>query len=142
MVTLTHSTESQSAKTIQRNWHLIDVKEKILGRTVAEVVSYLMGKHKANYAPYLDMGDYVVIINAKNVRLSGKKEKTKTYSKFSGYPGGLSVVSFQQLMLKNPVEIVRHAVAGMLPKNKLRDKRLGRLKIYPNDVHPYGAKLK
>lgn len=142
MVKLTTSTKSISEKDIKRQWHLIDLKRKVLGRSIAEIVKLLMGKNKSNYAPYLDMGDYVVVINAKNLVITGKKAKTKTYSRYSGYPSGLRVVSFEQQMMKDPAQIVVHAVTGMLPKNKLRKKRLTRLYVFTDDNHPYENELK
>lgn len=88
------------------------------------------------------MGDYVVVINAKDVILSGKKEKNKEYTSYSGYPGGLKRITFEELKKKKPEEIIRHAVSGMLPKNKLREKRLRRLFVFADDKHPYEEKLK
>ncbi len=141
MFNLTQSTKSIKEKDIKREWHLIDLSGKILGRSVSEISKFLQGKHKVNYVPYLDMGDYVVVINVKKVSLTGKKTSDKVYSYFSGYPGGLRQVHFSDLMEKNPVEIVRHAVSGMLPKNKMRQKRLARLYIFPDGKNPYQDKF-
>ena len=141
MVQLTQSTKSVSEKNIKRNWHLIDVKGKILGRAVPEATKLLQGKHKLDYTTYLDSGDYVVIINAKYVVVTGKKPRTKLYTSYSGYPGGLKSIRFEELLKKNPSAVIRHAVSGMLPKNKLRDKRLSRLFVYPDEKHPYKNKF-
>ncbi len=142
MVSLTKSTKPIKEKDIKRTWHLVDVKDQILGRTVTEISKLLQGKHKPSYATYLDMGDFVVVINAKFIKVTGKKEKEKVYTSYSGYPGGLKKITFDKLIKKNPKELLRHAVSGMLPKNKLRDRRLARLFIYPDDRHPYKGKFK
>lgn len=141
MTQLTQSTKSISAKAIQRNWHLVDVKGKIVGRMIPRIAELLQGKHKVNYAPYIDNGDFVVVINAAKVKFSGKKLLSKVYSHYSGYPSGLKQVTAGQLLEKNPKRIVHEAVAGMLPKNKLRDRRMARLFIYPEDAHPYKSKF-
>src|SRR3989344_1137136 len=140
MVSLTQSTKSVKEKEIKRNWHLIDVKGKILGRIVPEIAKLLQGKQKLNYVTYLDQGDNVVVTNARYVKLTGKKAQTKFYTRYSGYPGGLKRISFAELLIKNPAEVIRHAVSGMLPKNKLRDKRLTRLHVYPEDKYRYQDK--
>lgn len=142
MVKLTEITKPQSEKAIKRDWHLIDVKDKILGRITPEIVHFLIGKHKPQYAPYLDGGDYVVIINAKKVTVTGKKEDNKIYSQYSGYPSGLKSISFKKLLEKSPKEVITRAVTGMLPKNKLRKKRLARLYIFSDENHSYGDKFK
>lgn len=142
MVQLTQSTKPVKDKDLKRSWHLVDVKGKILGRMVSEIAKLLQGKHKRDYAPYLDSGDYVVVVNVKDVVLTGKKSKAKVYTRYSGYPGGLRKTTFEELLKKNPRQIIRRAVSGMLPKNKLRDKRLARLFIFPDEKHPYAEKLK
>lgn len=127
---------------IQRSWHLIDVKGKILGRIATHIAKLLMGKAKPYFVPYLDCGDYVVVVNAAQVRLSGKKSTQKIYTHYSGYPGGLKKKTFVQLQQENPTRIVKEAVSGMLPKNKLRDLMLRRLYIFTDEKHPYENKLK
>lgn len=127
---------------IQRTWHLIDVKDKVLGRVATEIAGKLMGKSKPYFVRNIDCGDYVVIINAKHVAVTGKKEKQKTYANYSGYPGGNKVKALWQVRLEKPTEVIRHAVFGMLPKNKLRDRMITRLYIYPESSHPYGSKFK
>ncbi|MBI4225966.1 50S ribosomal protein L13 [Candidatus Roizmanbacteria bacterium] len=141
MVQLTQSTKPVREKEIKRAWHLIDVKGKILGRIVPEAVNLLQGKQKTNYSTYLDSGDFVIIINAKHIVVSGKKSRTKIYTSYSGYPGGLKSIRFEDLLKKNPAKIVRHAISGMLPKNKLRDRRLARLYVFSDEKHPYADKL-
>ena len=142
MVKLTQSTKSIKQKDIKREWHLIDVNGGILGRVVPKASVLLQGKHKVNYSQNLDPGDFVVIINASTVRVSGKKSQVKLYTTYSGYPGGLKTINFADLLKKNPDKLIRHAVTGMLPKNKLRDRRLARLFVFADDQHPYSEKLK
>lgn len=142
MSTLSKTTTSLKESEIVHNWHLIDVKNKILGRITPKIAQLLQGKHKTNFVPYLDCGDYVVVINAKHVSVSGRKAATKTYTRYSGYPGGLRTISYKTLMEKNPAMIIEHAVSGMLPKNKLRDVRMKRLYIFADNSHPYEAQFK
>ena len=113
------STNKLSDKDIKREWHLIDAKGQILGRLSTEAAKLLMGKNKPNYVPYLDCGDNVVIINASEVRVTGKKETRKKYVRHSGYPGGLTVETLEKMRAKKPEKIIIHAISGMLPKNKL-----------------------
>lgn len=141
MANLTKSTKSVSIKDIKREWHLLDVKNRVLGRAATEISGLLQGKSKITYVPYLDSGDYVVVINAKKVVVTGKKRDNKIYTQYSGYPGGLRRTSFKEMMIRKPTEAVYRAVSGMLPKNKLRDRRLARLYIYPEDKHPYEEKF-
>ena len=142
MKKLSQSTRPQKQADIIRQWHLIDLNKKILGRATTEIAKLLQGKHKVNYVPYLDMGDYVVVINSAKVKLSGNKAQNKIYTRYSGYPGGLKRTIFSEVLKKNPAEIVRHAVSGMLPKNKLRARRLTRLYIYKDEKHPYESMFK
>lgn len=141
MKKLTEQTKSLKEKNIKRNWHLIDVKNKILGRVAPLIAKLLQGKHKVNYVPYLDVGDNVVVINAKDIVLTGKKSEYKIYTEYSGYPGGLKIKKFSDLINKNPQYIIKRAVSGMLPKNKLREKRLKRLFIFADDNHPFKEKF-
>ncbi len=142
MVHLTKSTKAVKAKEIERHWHVVDVKKKILGRMTSEITQYLQGKHKSNYVSHLDSGDYVIVINADEVRVTGTKHSTKIYARYSGYPGGLKKISFGKMKQEKPEEIIRHAVSGMLPKNKLRDRRMTRLFVFRGSEHPYEGKLK
>lgn len=129
-------------KNIERKWHLIDANQKILGRLSTEVSTILMGKHKNIYTPYLDTGDYVVVINAKNVALSGKKESQKKYYRHSGYPGGLYIRKASDVRQQKPEELIRHSVEHMLPKTKLGRIMVKKLYIYPGDEHPHKEKFK
>lgn len=131
------STNVLSAKQIQRKWHLIDAKDKILGRLATEVAKILMGKNKPQYVPYLDNGDFVVITNARQIKITGKKAEQKKYIRHSGYPGGLKSETFSQLNKRRPEEVIRHAVRGMLPKNKLADKMIKKLHVFAGEEHPF-----
>lgn len=134
-------TNSLSAKEIKRAWHLMDAKDKILGRLSVEVSNKLSGKGKPNFVPYLDNGDFVVVTNATLVKVTGNKLKDKKYIRHSGYPGGLRVETFDKLIKRRPEEIIHHAVKGMLPKNKLGQKMITRLKIYPGSDHPHTKQI-
>ena len=127
---------------IKRFWHLVDLKGKILGREASKIAQLLIGKKKVYYTAHLDCGDYIVAINASQVKVSGKKSKQKIYYRHSGYPGGLKEVSFKQQMDKDPRKIIEWAVKNMLPKSKLRDGRMRRLKVFAGSKHKYGDKFK
>ena len=120
---------------------MIDVKEKILGRIAVDIAHVLMGKRKAYFAKNMDCGDYVVIINAKEIVTTGNKELKKVYTRYSGYPSGLRSQTLKELREKNPEEIIRHAISGMLPKNKLHDRMLKRLFVFAGEEHKYQAKI-
>lgn len=135
------STNVVSSKQIKREWHLIDAKDQILGRLATEVANKLMGKQKSEYVPYLDMGDFVVVTNAQKIKVSGKKEQQKKYYHHSMYPGGLKVESYFEKFAKKPEDVIRHAVSGMLPKNKLKTSLLKKLHIYKDNKHPYEKQL-
>lgn len=141
MVKLTESTKSISAKTFVRNWRLFDADQKVLGRLASEIAASLIGKNRVDYVDYLDMGDEVVVVNAPKVVVTGSKAANKTYDSFSGFPGGLRKISYEKMNEKRPGEVLRHAVSGMLPKNKLRDKRLARLHIYSGETHEFANKF-
>ncbi len=121
---------------------MVDANGQVLGRLTPGIAKFLQGKHKTNYVPYIDSGDHVIVINAAKVRLTGRKDQAKEYTRYSGYPGGLKKVSFERMLAEKPTEIIKHAVSGMLPKNKLRDQRLARLYIFADEKHPYGDKIK
>ncbi|MEM3063620.1 MAG: 50S ribosomal protein L13 [Nitrososphaerota archaeon] len=127
---------------IKRDWHLIDAKGKILGRLATQIATLLQGKNKPYYVPYLDCGDYVVVINAAKVEVSGDKKESKIYYSHSGYPGGLKKITFEQLQSKKPEEIIRKAVWGMIPKTKLGRKMIKKLYVFANSNHPYHDKFK
>ena len=138
---MTFKTKVTKAKEIKREWHLINAQDQILGRMAVQVAALLMGKNKTSFVPYLDGGDYVVVINAAKVKVTGRKAENKLYYRHSGYPGGFKKVTLAQQMAKDPTQIVRHAIEGMLPKNKLRGLWLKRLFIYQGDEHPYKNKF-
>jgi large subunit ribosomal protein L13 len=135
----THATK---ANEIKRKWHLIDLKGQVLGRVASKMAQILMGKNKVYFTPALDCGDFIVALNAQDIVVTGRKAKQKTYYRHSGYPGGLKSLTFEQLMAKDPRKVIRLAVKNMLPKNKLRDKRLARLKVFVTEKHDYQDKFK
>jgi len=124
-----------------RVWHHVDARERVLGGLARSIAVTLMGKNKPVYDPSRDVGDYVVVTNAEHITVTGQKAEKKLYRHHTMYPGGLKEIPFKTMMQTKPEQILRRAVSGMLPKNKLRDRRLERLKIYPNDVHPYEANI-
>jgi large subunit ribosomal protein L13 len=134
-------TQSTKASQIEHNWCLIDVKGKVLGRVATEIAHRLMGKSKPYFVRNLDCGDNIVVINANDYVVTGTKEQDKLYGHFSGYPGGLKQKSLRQVRIEKPTEPIRHAVWGMLPKNKLRDRLMTRLYIYTTSDHPYKDKF-
>jgi len=121
----------------KRNWYIFDAKDQILGRLATQIADLLRGKKKSNFAPNADNGDYVVVVNAEKVALSGRKEDQKRYYKHTGYLGNLKTFTVPELRKDNPEMIISHAVAGMLPKNKLQDDFMSRLKIYSGAKHPH-----
>ena len=135
-------TKSTKLSDIKRSWHLVDVGEKILGREATEIAKVLMGKSKPYYVSNLDCGDYVVVTNAEKIKITGKKETQKKYSRFSGYPGGYKEEALIDLRKRNPSDIIKYAVSGMLPQNKLRDRMLLRLFVFAGKDHPYADKFK
>ncbi len=124
---------------IKRKWYLVDAEGKILGHLATKIAQILSGKNKPIYTPHLDTGDFVVVINARKVEVTGKKREGKVYYHHSGYPGGLKKRTFKELIEKKPEEIIIRAVKGMLPKNKLRKRMLKRLKVYSDASHPHQA---
>ncbi len=135
------STNVVSAKDVKSNWHVIDAKGKILGRLAVEIAGLLRGKAKPSFVPYLDMGDYVVVTNTSQVKITGKKGAEKRYVRHSGYPGGLRVDLYPKVMKEKPTFILRHAVVGMLPGNKLGDKLIKKLHLFEGSEHPFKAKV-
>lgn len=129
------STNKLSAKSIKREKHIIDASGKVLGRLATEVAKILMGKHKLNYVPYLDTGDFVVVTNASKVKVTGKKFQTKIYTRHSGYPGGLKQETFDKLVVRKPAYIIEHAVKGMLPRTKLGRQMIKKLKVFEGEIH-------
>ena len=130
------------SESIKVTWHLVDAKDEILGRISTRIARHLTGKDKVEYVPHLDLGDHVVVTNAVEVAVTGKKEKQKTYYRHSGYPGGLRSETLGELRKRRPEEIIRRAVKGMLPKNKLQKPMLKRLHIFAGEEHPFEEKFK
>lgn len=124
---------------VERKWYVIDAEDKTLGKIASEVASILRGKKKPIYTPHVDTGDYVIVINAEKVRVTGKKEEQKIYKRHSGYPGGLKETTLRELRAKKPEEIIRHAVKGMMPKGKLGRQMFKKLKVYAGPEHPHTA---
>jgi len=130
-------TYSIKASDIKREWHVVDASDQILGRMATRIASLLMGKHKPLFARNMDVGDFVVVLNADKVRVTGGKEKKKVYYRHSGYPGGLKSVSLEKVMATNPARVIEHAVKGMLPKNRLQARMMKRLRVYAGESHPH-----
>ncbi|MBI4080944.1 MAG: 50S ribosomal protein L13 [Candidatus Levybacteria bacterium] len=135
-------TQPTTLKTVKREWHLVDVKDQTLGRIASKIAQYLMGKNKPYFVRNLDCGDYVIVTNAKEIKITGKKEQQKVYYRYSGYPGGLTIESYDKMKARDPRFIIMHAVKGMLPQNRLRDKMLRRLKVFVGPEHRFAEKLK
>lgn len=133
------STYSTKGKDIQHRWYVVDAEGQILGRLASQVARLLKGKHKPLFTPHLDSGDYVVVINASKVRVTGKKLQAKIYYRHSGYPGGLKSITLGELLEKRPQQVVWKAVWGMLPHNPLGRKMIKKLKVYPQAEHPHAA---
>ena len=124
---------------IDRKWYVIDAEGKTLGKLAVEAAMILRGKKKPTYTPHIDTGDYVIVINAEKVAVSGKKESDKVYKRHSGYPGGLKETNFEDMMAKHPTEVVRHAVKGMMPNGKLGRQMYKKLKVYAGPEHNHAA---
>ncbi len=135
-------TYSVKASEIKHDWHVIDASDKVLGHLATEVARLLMGKHKPMFSRHLDTGDFVVIVNADKVRVSGNKAQQKLYYRHSGYPGGLKSVSLEEVLKTKPTWVIEHAVKGMLPKNRLGKSMLKKLKVYTGDSHPHLAQTR
>ena len=135
MKTYREKTYSKRKEDVKRRWRLIDAKDRVVGQLATEIATALSGKDKATYTPHIDDGDYVVLINAGQMVLTGNKESKKLYVRHSNYPGGLRSETFSQLRRRRPELIIRGAVKGMLPDNRLRDGRLARLKVFADDKH-------
>ncbi len=134
-------TYTAKAKEIDAQWHVIDASGKTLGRLSTQVATLLMGKHRPTYTPNLNTGDFVVIVNAAKVRVTGRKAQQKIYYRHSGYPGGLRSTTFERMMETHPIRVIEYAVEGMLPKNRLGRSMLRRLKVYPGENHPHEAQV-
>ena len=132
-------TFSAKPETVKRDWFVVDAEGKTLGRLATEVASRLRGKHKPEYTPHVDTGDYIVVVNAEKVRVTGRKATDKMYHRHTGYIGGLKSVSFEKLMDHKPEMAIELAVKGMLPKNSLGRAMYGKLKVYAGSEHPHAA---
>lgn len=132
-------THTVKAGDITERWYLVDATDKPLGRLASEIAKVLRGKHRPEFSPHLLLGDHVVVVNADKIYLSGDKRQRKVYYSYSGYQGGLKTRSFQEVMDKDPGRVVRHAVKGMLPHNRLGRRMLKKLKIYAGAEHPHAA---
>ena len=139
MDTNSYKTVSVRKEDVQKDWVLVDAKNETLGRMASKVAKMLRGKHKPNYTPHVDCGDKVIVINARHVRLTGKKWTDKVYVHFSGYPGGKRTKSPKDLMEKSPEKVVEKAIHGMIPKNRLGQVVKNNLFIYPGEEHPHEA---
>lgn len=131
----------QRKEDVTREWHLVDVKDKVLGRIATEIAVMLIGKNKPTYTPHTDAGDFVVVINAREVAVTRGKELKKIYYRHTGFPGGLKQRTFEEMIQKNPEEVIRLAVKNMLPKNRLQGERMARLKIYEGAEHKHASQL-
>jgi large subunit ribosomal protein L13 len=134
-------TYSTKAKDVERQWHVIDASGKTLGKLATQVANLLMGKHKPTFVPYLDTGDFVIVLNATKIRVTGKKPKQKTYYRHSGYPGGIKAETYEEMMAAHPTRVIEHAVKGMLPHNRLGRAMFKKLKVYAGDSHPHQAQV-
>ena len=135
-------TYSTKASDIKREWHVIDAADKILGRVATQVASLLMGKHKPMFNRHLDVGDYVVVVNAEKIRVSGNKTKQELYYRHSGYPGGFKSVSLGKMLKTHPTRVIKHAVKGMLPHNRLEARMMKRLRVFVGEAHPHRGQVK
>lgn len=124
---------------VDRRWYLVDAQDVVLGRLATQVAHVLRGKHKPTFAPHMDMGDFVIVVNAAGVKLTGSKETTQLSYRHSGYPGGLKSISFGRLLEERPERLVEQAVRGMLPKNTIGRAQLRKLKVYAGPDHPHAA---
>ena len=132
-------TTSVRSNEINRDWFVVDAEGHTLGRLASEIAQILRGKKKPSFTPHMDMGDFVVVINADKIKVSGKKEEDKSYFRHSGYPGGITQISLKQVRQVYPERIIMNAVKGMLPRNRLGRKLLTHLKVYSGELHPHTA---
>ena len=132
-------TKSYKNTDLDKKWLLLDARDETLGRLSSKIASILMGKNKAQYTPHNDLGDYVVVVNAEKIRVTGNKDIQKKYYKHTGFPGGLKSSTFSEIIEKNPENVILKAVKGMLPKNKLSSSMISKLKVYEGDNHPHAG---
>lgn len=132
-------TQSAKPESVTRDWFVVDAADKTLGRLSTEIARRLRGKHKPEYTPHVDTGDYIVVINAEKVRVSGKKSTQKHYYRHTGYPGGLRSMNFEEMIQRHPERVIEHSVKGMLPRGPLGRSMYRKLKVYAGDEHPHAA---
>jgi large subunit ribosomal protein L13 len=135
------STQVAKQSDIKRNWFVVDLEGKVLGRASTEIARILRGKHKPIYTPSVDAGDFVIVLNADKVKLTGNKMADKMYYSHTGYPGGIRSINAEKLLVKKPEDLIKKAVKGMLPKNKLGRQMFKKLKVYVGADHPHAAQL-
>ena len=126
---------------VEQQWRLVDANGKVIGRLATDIARILMGKHRPTYTPHVDTGDYIVVVNAEKIKVTGNKSAEKVYHHHTGYPGGIKSISFSKLIDKAPERIIEKAVKGMMPKNKLSRSMMMKLKIYAGSEHPHSAQL-
>jgi large subunit ribosomal protein L13 len=132
-------TISAKEEDVRRNWYLVDATDKTLGRLSTQIANRIRGKHKPEYTPHVDTGDYIVVVNADKVKVTGNKASNKVYHHYTGYPGGIKSITLERLLQDTPEKAIEMAVKGMMPKNKLSRAMLGKLKIYAGNEHPHVA---
>jgi large subunit ribosomal protein L13 len=130
-----------SAETYEREWFVVDATDKVLGRLAVRLATVLTGKHKPTYTPHVDTGDFVIVLNADKVKVTGRKKETRIYQNYTGYPSGLKEWTMQEVLDRSPGRVLRDAVRRMMPKNALAARMLVKLKLYPGDTHPHQAQM-
>lgn len=132
-------TLSAKSETVKHDWFVVDASNKVLGRLCSEIARRLKGKHKVDYTTHVDAGDYIVVINAGQVKVTGNKTTDKIYYRHTGYPGGVKTITFDKLLARDPIQVIEHSVKGMLPKNPLGREMFRKLKVYAGETHPHSA---
>lgn len=132
---------TQKQSEVQRDWYVVDAEDQVLGRLSTQIATLLRGKHKPTFTPHIDGGDFVVVVNAEKIRVTGRKAGQKMYYRHSGYPGGFKKITYQRMMASHPDRIIRFAVKGMIPKTRLGRQLMGKLKVYAGPTHPHTAQL-
>ena len=132
---------TQKQSEVQRDWYIVDAEDQVLGRLSTQIATLLRGKHKPTFTPHIDGGDFVVVVNAEKIRVTGRKAGQKMYYRHSGYPGGFKKITYQRMMASHPDRIIRFAVKGMIPKTRLGRQLMGKLKVYAGPTHPHAAQL-
>lgn len=132
-------TFSAKSSEVKRDWYIVDASDKVLGRLASEIAHRLRGKHKPEYTPHVDTGDYIVVVNAEKIAVTGNKENDKVYYHHTGHPGGIKSTSFKEMIAKHPARVIETAVKGMLPKNKLGRAMMSKLKVYAGEQHRHTA---